>query len=158
MWGSWELKIVTDPCLFVLPHDRVLQGRVLFECCYKASAYNEGDPGSVPGSGRSPAEGNGNPLQCSCLENPMDGGTWWAIGSLWGRKESDMTERLHSLTRVSSALGFFLFSAVLLGLWTKIEPRTLAGRAQSPNHWTTKEFPNALILETSVTIPGLDPE
>ena len=88
----------------------------------------------------------------------MDGGTWWAIGSLWGRKESDMTERLHSLTRVSSALGFFLFSAVLLGLWTKIEPRTLAGRAQSPNHWTTKEFPNALILETSVTIPGLDPE
>ena len=34
--------------------------------------------GSVPGSGRSPGEGNGNPLQCSCLENPMDGGAWWA--------------------------------------------------------------------------------
>ena len=38
----------------------------------KASAYNEGDPGSIPGSGRSPGEGNGNPLQYSCLENPMD--------------------------------------------------------------------------------------
>ena len=38
----------------------------------KASAYNEGDPGSIPGSGRSPGEGNGNPLQDSCLENPMD--------------------------------------------------------------------------------------
>ena len=42
----------------------------------KASAYNAGDPGSVPGLGRSPAEGNGNPLQYSCLENPMDGGAW----------------------------------------------------------------------------------
>ena len=45
----------------------------------KASAYNAyhvGDPGSVPGSGGSPGEGNGNPLQYSCLENPMDGGTW----------------------------------------------------------------------------------
>ena len=44
----------------------------------KASAYNAGDPGSIPGSGRSPGEGNGNPLQCSCLENPMDRGAWWA--------------------------------------------------------------------------------
>ena len=38
----------------------------------KVSAYNMGDPGSIPGSGRSPGEGNGNPLQYSCLENPMD--------------------------------------------------------------------------------------
>ena len=45
----------------------------------KASAYNAGDPGSIPGSGRSPGEGNGNPLQYSCLETPMDGGAWWAI-------------------------------------------------------------------------------
>ena len=44
----------------------------------KASAYNAGDLGSIPGSGRCPGEGNGNPLQYSCLENPMDGGTWWA--------------------------------------------------------------------------------
>ena len=42
----------------------------------KASAYNARDPGSVPGSARSPAEGNGNPLQYSCLENPMDGRAW----------------------------------------------------------------------------------
>ena len=38
----------------------------------KASAYNAGDPDSIPGLGRSPGEGNGNPLQFSCLENPMD--------------------------------------------------------------------------------------
>ena len=40
----------------------------------KASACNAGDPGSIPGSGRSPGEGNGNPLQHSCLENPVDRG------------------------------------------------------------------------------------
>ena len=45
----------------------------------KESACNTRDPGSIPGSGRSPEEGNGNPLQYSCLENPKDGGAWWAI-------------------------------------------------------------------------------
>ena len=44
----------------------------------KASACNVGDLGSIPGLGRSPGEGNGNPLQDSCLENPMDRGVWWA--------------------------------------------------------------------------------
>ena len=42
----------------------------------KASAFNVGDLGSIPGSGRSPGDGNGNPLQYSSLENPMDGGAW----------------------------------------------------------------------------------
>ena len=42
----------------------------------KASAYNSGDLGSIPGSGRSPGEGNGYLLQYSCLGNPMDGGAW----------------------------------------------------------------------------------
>ena len=62
----------------------------------KASACNAGNLGSIPGSGRSPGEGNGNPLQYSCLENPMDGGAWWATSPL-GRKESDATEQLHLL-------------------------------------------------------------
>ena len=44
----------------------------------KASVHNAEDPGSIPGSGRSPGEGNGNPLQYPCLENPMDRETWWA--------------------------------------------------------------------------------
>ena len=44
----------------------------------KESACNAGDSGSIPESGRSPGEGNGNPLQYSCLENPMDRGIWWA--------------------------------------------------------------------------------
>ena len=44
----------------------------------KASTCSEGDLGSIPGSGKSPGEGNGNPLLYSCLENPMEGGAWWA--------------------------------------------------------------------------------
>ena len=42
----------------------------------KASAWNVGDQGLIPGLGRSPGEGSGNPLQYSCLENPMEGGDW----------------------------------------------------------------------------------
>ena len=44
----------------------------------KESACNAGDAGSIPGLGGSPGEGNGNPLQYSCMENPVDRGAWWA--------------------------------------------------------------------------------
>ena len=57
----------------------------------KESACSAGDPGLVPGLGRSPGEGNGNPLQYSCLENPMDRGAWQA--TVHGvRKELDTAE------------------------------------------------------------------
>ena len=69
----------------------------------KASAYIAGDLGSIPELGRSPGEGNGNPLQYSYLENPMDGGTWLGY-SPWGHKELDTTERLHSLTHSAFAI------------------------------------------------------
>ena len=57
------------------------------------SSCNAGDLGLIPGSGRSPEEGNGYPLQYSCLENPMD---WraWRVNSPWSHKESDTTEWL----------------------------------------------------------------
>ena len=50
---------------------------------------NAGDAGPISGSGRSPGGGDGNPLQYSCLENPMDRGTWWA--TVYGATESDLT-------------------------------------------------------------------
>ena len=54
----------------------------------KASVYNVGDPGSIPGLERSPKEGNGSPLQYSCLETPLD------RGGPWCHKELDTTEQL----------------------------------------------------------------
>ena len=64
----------------------------------KASAYNAGDLGSIPGLGRSSGEGSGTLLQYSCLENPMDGGAWWAtvhgVAKSWTQL-SDFTS-LHS--------------------------------------------------------------
>ena len=63
----------------------------------KNSPANTGDTGSIPGSGRSPAGGNGNPLQYSCLENPMDRGAWWA--TVHGIIKLDTTE----LARIRTA-------------------------------------------------------
>ena len=59
----------------VYPHVFVLNYMV-YASDSKASAYNVGDLGSIPGLERSPGEGNGNALQYSCLENPMDRGAW----------------------------------------------------------------------------------
>ena len=61
----------------------------------KESAENAGDPGSIPESGRSPGEGNGNPLQVSCLENPVDKGAWRALVHC-------VTESLTRLKRLST--------------------------------------------------------
>ena len=57
------------------------------------NARNVGDVGSIPRSGRSPAGGNGIPLQYSCLGNPMDRGAWWSTVHR-GAKKSDITEQL----------------------------------------------------------------
>ena len=78
----------------------------------KASAYNAGDPGSIPGLGRSPGEGNGNPLQYSCLENPMDGGAWLAT--------------IHGVAKSRTRLSDFTFTIsrrqwdALLGIQSRI--------------------------------------
>ena len=55
-----------------------VRGRASQAAQRKESFCNAGEEGSIPGSGRSPGEGNGNPLQNSCLGNPMDRGAWWA--------------------------------------------------------------------------------
>ena len=52
----------------------------------KASVYSAGDLGLIPGSGRFPGEGNGNPFQNSCLENPMDGGAWGRLLSMGSQR------------------------------------------------------------------------
>ena len=74
----------------------------------KASTCNAGDLGSIPGSGRSPGEGNGNPLQYSCLENPMDRGAWWATV----HRVSKSRTRLSDFTFTFLHHSFFIHSSV----------------------------------------------
>ena len=73
------------------------------------SACDVGDPGLIPGLGRSPREGNGNPLQYSFLENPMDGGAWWAT----------VHEVAKGQTRLSDFNFFSLYSVVGLKILCK---------------------------------------
>ena len=74
----------------------------------KESSCSAGDPGSIPGSGRSPGEGNGNPLQCSCLEDPMDRGAWQAT--------------VHGVTKSRTRLSFELLNF----FWTSAHQASLS--------------------------------
>ena len=86
----------------------------------KASACNEGDMGSIPGLGRSPGKGNGNPLQYSCLENPMDGGAWWA--TVHGVAKSRTLLFTGFLTlRTSLSLNFHSLCALLSFLFLSVD-------------------------------------
>ena len=72
-----------------------------------------GDPGLIPGFGRYPGEGNGNPLQYSCLENPMDRGAWWATVC----EELDTTVRLTATTYIISLVKIiFIFYLTIFAL------------------------------------------
>ena len=84
----------------------------------KESACNAGDPGSIPGSGRSPGEGNGNPLQYSCLENAMHRGAWQILVHGVAKSLSDTTERLTF---------HFIGMAIWLGIKLEIAPHFLSG-------------------------------
>ena len=63
----------------------------------RESTRNAGDLGSIPGLGRSPGEGNGNPLQYPCLENPMDGGAWWATVHGVAESRTQLSDFTHSM-------------------------------------------------------------
>ena len=69
-----------------------------------ANAGDTRDTGSIPGSGRSPGAGHGNPLQYSCLENPMDRGAWWA--TVHGLTESDTLKATRVFVNPSSSRHF----------------------------------------------------
>ena len=76
----------------------------------KNPAASTGDAGSIPGSGRSPGGGHGNPLQYSCLENPMDRGAWQLQS--WGHKESDTAEQLTTRAHLGLSLALFLLTFI----------------------------------------------
>ena len=66
----------------------------------KESAWSAGDTGLIPGSGRSPGEGNGNPLKYSCLENPMDRGAWQVIVHRVARVGCDLVTKPNHLCNI----------------------------------------------------------
>ena len=78
----------------------------------KESAYKAGDVGSIPRSGRSPGGGHGNPLQCSCLENPMDRGARWAT--------------VHGVVKRRTRLGDKHFEAFLSFFWPHHSPHRIS--------------------------------
>ena len=85
----------------------------------KASAYIVGNLGSIPGSGRPPGEGNGNPLQYSCLEEPMDRGAWWATVHGIKRVRHDLVYGVtKSQTRLSDFTFTFTGKTIALTMWT----------------------------------------
>ena len=119
--------------------------------------------GSIPGLGRSPEGGHGNPLQCSCLENPVDRGAWRAKSvrsQRIGHSSSNIAHTLSYLEGITQilceghrnelvTLGVWGFGGLLWLAYTAyrilvlppgIEPVPLAIEAQSPNHWTARKF------------------
>ena len=67
-----------------------------------ANAGDAGDEGLIPGLGRSPGRGNGNPLQYWCLKNPMDRETWWAMIHGVTKSQTQLSDRVHSLSNYYS--------------------------------------------------------
>ena len=111
MWKIWSKKVtwsaqliekkafekIQHPCTIKTLNKLKVEGNLSFPgvSVVMNPPANEGEVGSIPGLGRSPGEGNDNPLQCSCLGNPMDRGAWWA--TVHGvEKELVMTYQLNN--------------------------------------------------------------
>ena len=91
--------------IYILFH--TLKGGFLGDSDGKESAHNDGDLSSVPGSGRSSGEGNGNPLQYSCLENPMDGGAWQTIACRVTKSQTRLSIFAHSYFKEFESIKYF---------------------------------------------------
>ena len=117
-----------------------------------------GDPGLIPGLGRYPGEGNGNPLQCSCLENPRDRGAWWA--AIYGVAQS--RTRLKRLSSSSSNIPCHsIVSDLFVTPWTIAHQAPLSMEFCRQEYWSGLSFPppgdlpNPRIKPTSPASPAL---
>ena len=86
---------------YISPVSRLINQASFIAQCSKESACNAGDPDSIPGSGRSPGEGNGNPLQYSCLQNPMDREVWEATVHGITRVRHDLVTKTPTCIKVN---------------------------------------------------------
>ena len=102
--------------------------------CIKESSCNLEDPGSILKSGRSPGEGNGNPLQYSCLGNPMDRRTWWAIVHGVPKSQTELRGWHFSLHEQAQGTSLYCAGWALWGLQGRIQLLSLVFRS----HWESE--------------------
>ena len=127
---TWQTSMLSS-CIVLLIH--VNRTICMVICLYtdfpggsdgKASVYNVRDLGSIPGWGRFPGEGNGNPLQYSCLENPMDRGAWCRLLSMGlQRVRHDWMTSLHLWPTGSKDLLFGPLQIKFASLWYRLKLR-----------------------------------
>ena len=108
------------------------------------------DTGLAPGSGRSPGEGNGNPLQCSCLENSMHRGAWWA--TVHGVTESRI--QLKELSKVKAIRDKNFFNYPCLGYITFSSYTHTHTHTHRPTHPVTKSYFTFLLLKCFTCLPS----
>ena len=107
-------------------------------------------------------EGNGDPLQCSCLENPRDGGAWWApiygVAQSWTRlkrlSSSSSTTELYTqiivtLVKMINFMFFFLFSVTPCSMWDRTCTPCMSALAARSSHWANREVPHLMLFSTS---------
>ena len=109
-----------------------------------------GDPGLIPGSGRSPGEGNGNPLQYYCLENPMDRGAWWATVHGVAKSQTQLSD--FTLTFCWNYIEIHV-CVPSLTLWTVARQVPLSMGFSRQEYWCGLLFPSPGDLQD----PGLKP-
>ena len=127
----------------------------------KASACNVGDLGSIPGLGRSLGEGNGNPLQYSCLENPTDGGAWQATVHGVTKSQTRLSNFTHFTCQKSNAQKSPSYSSAVHELrtsrylgWIQERERNQRSNCQHPlDHRKSKRIPE----KTSASLTKLKP-
>ena len=132
---TWKIRIITSIYLAGFPGGSVV----------KTPCANAGDTDSIPGSGRLPGEGNGNPLQYFCLRNPMDRGAWWATvhGDGSQKSQSWLSDWTITLTLLETALSKRVKSLV----W---EPDILGFSPGSTSHITVDKVLSTLWLHCVV--------
>ena len=121
---SGYIVILTILILLIREHGicfHFFESSLLFFIHVYRSVCNAGDPGLIPGLGRSPGEGNGYPLQCSCLKNCMEKGAWWAVVHGVAKSRTQLSQKLSlsykSLTTLVRFIPKYLFFFFLVRFW-----------------------------------------
>ena len=160
--AGYFIDVLKCMCIYIYIHTHIYIFELPYGLVSKESACNAGDPDSIPGSRISPREGNGIPLQYSCLGNPKDRGAWWAAVHGFTRVRHYLASKpplkniyslvwLHQLFVAALGIFYLWHSNYLSSVWglvpsPGIEPGPLARRVRNDSQWITREVPDILCL------------